>query len=97
MQTSRRFRKNQKGQCSVEYTLLVGLVVLMIVVFAREYQLSIRGVARTATSTLSAAGQALPAGTDGSSTGGGSHARGWRDEPALTPRALTDKLKPLLK
>ena len=92
-----RFRNREQGQSSVEYTLLVALVVLAIVGFAKGYSASIGGVTGVTASSLAAAASALPQLPASPSIGDGSGVqgvvRGWNNERPLTAHSLTDKLK----
>jgi len=58
MPTPRRFRNYEKGQSSVQYTVLVAFVVLAVIGFAKGYHASLSGVIGTAVSRLAAAGAA---------------------------------------
>jgi hypothetical protein len=74
MPTHHRVRNSEKGQSSVQYTLLVALVVLAVVGFAKGYHASLDGVTGTALSWLAAAQRTLPPAATPSA--GGSELRG---------------------
>ncbi len=87
-----RFRDDEQGQCSVEYTLLVALVVLAIVGFAMGYHASISGVSSVAISSLTAAASVLPQLPNNAPVGNSPDVRGWNNERPVNLGALPVKL-----
>lgn len=85
-------RDRQKGQSSVEYTLLLAFLVFSVTMFATGYYSSMSGVNRIAKSTLAAAGRALQQAPDNSIVTDTSEVEGWNHERPITPRSLADKL-----
>jgi Flp pilus assembly pilin Flp len=92
MRADGRFPNSKEvGQASVEYTLLVALVVLAIAGFATQYHASMHGVAKVTTTSLTAATSALPEGPS-SSASRSTEVRGWNGERPLPPLSLVDRV-----
>ena len=72
----RRFRNDEQGQSSVEYTLLLAFIVFAIIGLAEGYHASISGVAGVTNSSLAAAASAPPNAPTSRSIGDSSGARG---------------------